>query len=40
MITPKNQYPLPCINKLIDYLVNIKFFTKLDLQDVYHHIRI
>jgi hypothetical protein len=39
-ITPKNQYLLPYINKLIDYLVNTKFFTKLDLRDVYHRIRI
>jgi hypothetical protein len=30
-IMPKNQYPLPYINKLIDHLVNAKFFTKLDL---------
>jgi hypothetical protein len=39
-ITPKNWYPLPCINKLMDHLVNTKFFTKLDLRDAYHHIRI
>ena len=38
--TVKNKYLLPLINKTIDRLANAKIFTKLDLRDAYHRIRI
>src|SRR5437763_14726448 len=31
-ITIKNCYPLPCIDKLMDHLTGVKYYTKLDLQ--------
>ncbi len=39
-ITTKNRHPLPLINKLIDRLSGVKVYTKLDLRDAYHRIRI
>ena len=39
-ITIKNRYPLPLIGELIDRLLGAKIFTKLDLKDAYHRIRI
>ncbi len=36
----KNRYPLPLINKLIDRLSDVKIYTKLDLRNIYHKIRI
>jgi hypothetical protein len=38
-ITVKNQYPLPCIDVLLDQLKNDFYFTKLDLCSGYHQIR-
>ena len=35
-ILVKNIYPLPRIDKLIDFLKGAKFFTKLDLKSGYH----
>jgi hypothetical protein len=39
-VTKKNRYPLPLISETLDRLVGAKVFTKLDLKDVYHRIRI
>ena len=36
----KNQYPLPLISKLFDYLGQAKRFTQLDLTNAYHRIEI
>jgi Reverse transcriptase (RNA-dependent DNA polymerase)/RNase H-like domain found in reverse transcriptase/Integrase zinc binding domain/Chromo (CHRromatin Organisation MOdifier) domain len=38
-ITVKNRYPLPLINELFDRLRNAKRFTKLDMRDGYHRLR-
>jgi hypothetical protein len=39
-ITIKNRHPLPLINETIDRLAHAKVYTKLDLKDAYHRIRI
>jgi len=39
-ITVKNRYPLPLISEMLDRLSNCKLFTKLDLRDAYHRLRI
>lgn len=39
-ITVKNRYPLPLINELMDRLSTAKTFTKLDIRNAYHRIRI
>ena len=39
-VTVKNQYPLPLIDILLNCLESVKYFTRLDLQNVYHLIRI
>jgi hypothetical protein len=39
-ITIKNRYPLPLISELMDRLSHAKIFTKLDLRDAYHRLRI
>jgi hypothetical protein len=38
-ITVKNRYPLPLINELFDRLRQAKYFTKLDMKDGYHRLR-
>ena len=40
VITKMNQYPLPHIDELIDWVTSATLFTKLDLCDTYHCIRI
>lgn len=39
-VTVKNRHPLPLIDETLDRLVGAKVFTKLDLKDAYHRIRI
>jgi hypothetical protein len=39
-ITIKNRYPLLLISELLDRLGHAKIFSKLDLRDVYHRLRI
>jgi hypothetical protein len=39
-ITIKNCYPLSRIDKMLDRLMGSKWFTKIDLWDVYYWIRI
>ena len=39
-ITRKNRHPLPLITQILDQLNGNKFFSKIDLKDAYHRIRI
>jgi len=39
-VTIKNRYPLLLISGMLDRLSYAKRFTKLDLRDVYHRMRI
>jgi len=39
-LTVKNRYPLPLMGELIDHLSKAKHYTKLDLRNAYHRIRI
>jgi len=39
-ITVKNRYPLPLISELLDRFGQCAVFTKLDLRDAYHRLRI
>jgi len=39
-ITIKDRCPLPLINETLDRLVGAAYYTKLDLRDAYHRIRI
>ncbi|KAI3374193.1 hypothetical protein L3Q82_006045 [Scortum barcoo] len=39
-ITVKNRYPLPLISSAFELLQQAKFFTKLDLRNAYHLVRI
>jgi len=39
-VTKKDRHPLPLINEALDRLGGGKYFTKLDMKDAYHNIRI
>ena len=39
-IIVKNRYPLPLITKIIDRVTGAKYFSKIDLKDVYYRLRI
>ena len=39
-VTVKNRHPLPLITETLDRLCGSKVFTKLDLKDAYHRLRI
>jgi len=39
-VTKKDQNPLPLISEALDRLGGAKYFTKLDIKDAYHNIRI
>ena len=39
-ITTKNHYPLPLIREALDHLVGAKVYTKLNVRNAYHIIRI
>ncbi|SCO20290.1 uncharacterized protein FFB20_15917 [Fusarium fujikuroi] len=39
-ITIKNRYPLPLISEIMDRIQGAKYFSKIDVKDAYHRIRI
>ena len=40
LIIVKNRYPLPLITEIIDRVTGAKYFSKIDLKDVYYCLRI
>jgi len=38
--TKRDRHPLPLIGKVLDRLGGAKYFTKLNIKDTYHNIRI
>ena len=39
-VTVKNRFPLPLIPEMLDRLHHAKVFTKLDLRNAYHQVRV
>jgi transposase InsO family protein len=39
-VTIKNRYPIPLVSEMLDRLSKAKLFTKLDLRDAYHRLRV
>jgi hypothetical protein len=39
-MTIKDQTPLPLIGKVLDWLLKVKVYTKLDMKGAYHHLQI
>ena len=39
-VTVKNRFPLPHIPEMLDRLHMAKVFTKIDLRNAYHHMRV
>ena len=39
-VTKKDRYPLPLIGEALDHLHMAKYFTKLDINEAYHNVRI
>jgi hypothetical protein len=39
-ITVKNRHPLPLISESLERLAQAKYYTKLDVREAYHRIRI
>ena len=39
-VTVKNRFPLPLIPEILDHLHHAKVFTKIDLRNAYHQVRI
>ena len=39
-VTKKNRHPLPLITQILDQLNGCSYFTKMDLRDAYHRLRI
>jgi hypothetical protein len=39
-VTKKDSFPLPLINSILDRVQNAKIYTRLDLRNAYHLIRI
>ena len=39
-IIVKNRYPLPLITEIMDRVIRAKYFSKIDLKDVYYYLRI
>jgi len=39
-VTKKDRHPLPLISEALDRLEGAKYFTKVDIKDAYHNIRI
>ena len=39
-ITVKNRYPFPLISEILDRIKSYTYFSKLDIKDAYHRIRI
>jgi len=39
-VTKKDRYPLPLIGEALDRLRTAKYYTKLDIKDAYHNVRI